>query len=51
MNKKNKSVWNEPTEKEPDVYKIIKDENLDSLLNEGLDEDDFDYELGYGDEY
>jgi len=39
--KKVKSVWNEVnTEKEPDVYKIIKGENLDNLINDELDLDE-----------
>jgi len=54
MAKQNKSVWNEVnTEKEPDVYKIIKKENLDSLINDefDLEDDDFEYILDYEDEY
>jgi hypothetical protein len=54
MAKNNKSVWNEvDKDQEPDVYKIIKNKNLDNLINGelDLDEDDFDYELDYDDVY
>ena len=54
MAKQNKSVWNEVnTEKEPDIYKIIKGENLDNLINDefDLEEEDFEYILGFDDEY
>ena len=43
MVKKVKSVWSKvDTEKELDVYKIIKEENLDSLINDDLDLDEDD---------
>ena len=53
MTKKVKSVWDKvDTEKEPDVYKIIKDEDIDALIKDfDVIEDEFDYELGYDDEY
>jgi hypothetical protein len=41
--KKVKSVWDKvDTEKEPDVYKIIKEENIDNLINDELDLDEDD---------
>ena len=48
-----KEVWIKvDTEKEPDVYKIIKDEDIDALINDfDVIEDEFDYDLGYDDEY
>jgi len=47
MAKQVKSVWNEVnTEKEPDVYKIIKGENLDNLINDELDLDEDDVWVG-----
>ena len=50
MIKTNKSIWGEINkDQEPDVYKIIKNENLDDLINDELD--DFDYDLDYDDEY
>lgn len=43
MKKQIKLVWNEVNiEKEPDVYKIIKGENLDNLINDELDLDEDD---------
>ena len=38
---KTKSVWNKvDTEKEPDVYKIIKEDKLDELTIDDLDLDE-----------
>jgi hypothetical protein len=53
MAKQIKSVWGEPNkEKNPNVYKIIKDEDVEALIKDfDAIEDDFDYELGYDDEY
>jgi len=53
MAKKIKSVWDKiDTEQEPDVYKIIKDEDIDTLIKDfDVIEDEFDYDLGYDDEY
>jgi hypothetical protein len=51
--KKVKSIWGEvSTEKEPDIYKIIKDEDIDALIKDfDAIEDEFNYELDYDDEY
>jgi hypothetical protein len=53
MAKKIKSIWDTVnTENEPDIYKIIKDEDIDALIKDfDVIEDEFDYELGYDDEY
>jgi len=49
MAKKVKSVWDKlNTEKEPDVYKIIKDEDIDALIKDfDVIEDEFDYDDEY----
>jgi hypothetical protein len=51
--KTTKPIWSKiGTEKEPDVYKNIKDEDIDILIKDfDLIGDEFDYELGYDDEY
>jgi RIO-like serine/threonine protein kinase len=51
MAKKVKPVWNQiDTGKESDIYKIIKDEDIDALIKDfDVIEDDFDYELDYDD--
>jgi hypothetical protein len=51
--KKVKSVWDKiDTENEPDVYKIIKDEDIDALIKDfDTIEDEFDDDLYYDDEY
>ena len=53
MDKKIKSIWGKVnTEKEPDVYKLIKDEDIDALIKDfDVIEDEFDYDLDYDDEY